>query len=210
MIAVGLTGGIGSGKSTVASMLVAHGAILVDADAIAREALEPGRPAWRRVRERFGESVVAPDGAIDRARLAAVVFSDVPAREDLNAIVHPEVEAEIARRLAELASGDGIVVVDIPLLAERGRGRYRLAGVLVVDAPPEVAAERLVSLRGMAPAEVEARMSAQASRAERIAVADFVILNWGSMAELSLMVGNAWAWMEGLAGGERAPSRYHR
>ncbi len=200
MIAIGLTGGIGSGKSTVAAMLVELGAVLVDADAIAREVVEPGRPAWQRLRERFGEGVFTPDGALDRAALASVAFSDPAALADLNAIVHPEVGAEMLRRLSEEAGSDHVVVLDIPLLAEGGgRERYPVAGVLVVDCPVDLAVERLVSSRGMDRADAERRVAAQLTREERLRTADFVVMNMGTVEELAEMVRRAWGWMRDLA-----------
>lgn len=199
MIAIGLTGGIGSGKSTVAALLVERGAVLIDADRLAREVVEPGRPAYDQIRARFGDGVVASDGSIDRPALAAVVFADEAARRDLNGIVHPEVGREMLTRLAALAGTDHVVVLDIPLLAEGGRDRYPVSGVLVVDCPVEVAIERLVRDRQMSPDEAEARVAAQASRADRVALADFVILNTGSLAELAEMVDLAWSWMTRLA-----------
>lgn len=198
MIAIGLTGGIGAGKSTVASMLVERGAVLIDADAIAREVVEPGRPAHARIAERFGASVLAADGSIDREALASVVFSDEAARRDLNGIVHPEVGREMVERIAQLTGTDAVVVLDIPLLAEGGRDRYPVAGVLVVDAPVDMAIERLVRERNMSREDAEARVAAQSSREDRLAIADFIILNMGSLDELREMVARAWTWIEGL------------
>ena len=147
MIVIGLTGGIGSGKSTVAAMLVQRGAVLIDADAVAREVVEPGTPAYGKVVERFGEDVLAPDRSLDRRALAAIVFDDPVALFDLEAIVHPEVRAEIAARLVGESSGERIVVLEIPLLVEgEGSDGYGLAGVLVVDAPSDICLERLVAL----------------------------------------------------------------
>lgn len=201
MIAVGLTGGIGSGKSTVARLLADRGAVVIDADVAAREVLEPGTPGEGRVLERFGDCVLGEDGSIDRNALAAVVFSDPNARRDLEAIVHPAVHA----RMLELAAGhsddDRVVVLDIPLLAELGRDRYPLDGVLVVDCPLELALERLVLIRHMAREDAEARIAAQADRVSRLRLADFVIMNMGTLEELSEMVGEAWKWMEGLRNG---------
>jgi dephospho-CoA kinase len=196
---VGLTGGIGAGKSTVAAMLVARGAVLIDADEIAREVVGKGCPAHARVVERFGPEIVAPDGELDRQALAAKVFKDPPALADLEAIVHPEVRAEIASRLALEADADRVVVLDIPLLVEGGHlDEYDPAGVLVVDAPEELAVERLVELRHMARSDAEARIANQVSRTERIAKADFVIMNMGTREELEEMVRRAWEWMLGL------------
>jgi len=199
MIVVGLTGGIGSGKSTTAALLVERGAVLIDADALAREAVEPGSEALAAIVERFGEGVLQPDGRLDRPKLAAIVFADEEALADLNAIVHPAVGRLMTERLTALEPTDDIVVLDVPLLAEGGgRDRYRLAGVLVVDAPVDFAVERLVSSRGMERADAERRIASQASREERIALADYVIMNMGTLDELSLMVDRAWSWMQGL------------
>ncbi|MHB8244812.1 MAG: dephospho-CoA kinase [Acidimicrobiales bacterium] len=198
MIAIGLTGGIGSGKSTVAGLLVAHGAVLIDADLIAREVVEPGRPAWHRIAERFGDSVMTEQGSVDRAALANVVFSDDRARSDLNAIVHPEVGTEVLYRLSAEAATDHVVVLDIPLLAEGGRDRYPIAGVIVVDCPVDIAVARLVQQRQMDRADAERRIAAQCSREERLQLADFVIMNMGSLDELRQMVDRAWQWIGGL------------
>jgi len=198
VIAVGLTGGIGAGKSTVSSLLAGHGAVVIDADVLAREAVEHGRPAWAEVRRRFGDSVVREDGSIDRQALAGVVFSDESARRDLNAIVHPEVARAMGERLALEASTDHVVVLDIPLLAEGGRDRYPLDGVLVVDCPVDLAIDRLVAARGMDRADAERRVAAQAPREVRLKLADFVILNMGTLEELRLMVDHAWRWIETL------------
>jgi dephospho-CoA kinase len=199
MIAVGLTGGIGSGKSTVAAMLVRRGAVLIDADQLARQAVEPDTDAYDAVVARFGEAVVLPGGGLDRPALAAVVFADEGARRDLNAIVHPAVGVLMAERLAAVADTDSVVVLDIPLLVEGGgRDRFPMAGVLVVDAPIATAIARLVADRGMDPADAERRVAAQASREERLRQADFVIMNMGSLDELEAMVDRAWTWTLGL------------
>jgi dephospho-CoA kinase len=202
MIAVGLTGGIGSGKSTVAGRLVARGAVLIDSDQIAREVVERGGPAYAKVVERFGPSVVSGDGAIDRPALASIVFADAEALAELNSIVHPEVRTEIARQLRARAGGHDVIVIDIPLLVETGgRDAYGLNGVLVVDCPADVVLQRLEA-RGMARSDAEARIRAQASRRERVGAADFVIMNMGSLDELDEMVGRAWSWIESLRGAE--------
>jgi dephospho-CoA kinase len=204
MIAIGLTGGIGSGKSTVASMLAARGAVVIDADELAREVVEVDRPGHSAVVGRFGEKVLAANGSLDRGALAALVFNDPVALADLEAIVHPKVRAAIVARLAGEATSDHVVVVDVPLLVERGEPEsFGFAGVLVVDAPLDMALERLVSRRGMDRADAQARIATQASRDERIARADFVIMNMGTLDELSEMVRRAWEWMERL----RAESR---
>ncbi|MGH9293337.1 MAG: dephospho-CoA kinase [Acidimicrobiales bacterium] len=202
MITIGLTGGIGSGKSTVAGLLLAKGALLIDADQIARQVVEPGSPAHARVVERFGDGVVGAGGEIARDRLAKRVFADAEALSDLNAIVHPAVAAVIAERLAAEAGGEGVVVLEIPLLVESGgRERYPLDGVVVVDAPVEVSVRRLVSKRQMASGDARSRVAAQATRAERLAAADYVIVNAGSLEELEAQVDGAWEWMSRL----RAP-----
>lgn len=200
MIAVALTGGIGSGKSTVASMLVERGAVLVDADQLARDVVEPGTDGLARVVERFGPELLLTGGRLDRSRLASIVFADEAARADLNSIIHPAVGVLIAERLAGLRPGDDVVVIEIPLFAESDAGdRYPIAGVLVVDTPADIALERLVTGRGMDPVDAERRMAAQTSRQARLALADYVICNKGSLDELAFMVDRAWTWMRGLA-----------
>lgn len=188
---VGLTGGIGSGKSTVAAMLAGRGATVVDADQLARRVVEPGTPGHRAVVDRFGAGVVAGGGSIDRTALAALVFDDPAALADLNAIVHPAVRAAIADRVAELASTDAVVVLEIPLLVESGRS-YGASTVVVVDCPEDVALRRLVEERGMDAADARRRMAAQASRAERLAAADVVLDNSGSRADLERQVEALW------------------
>lgn len=197
MLVIGLTGGIGSGKSTVSAMLAERGAVVVDADAIVRELQQPGTPVFDAMVERFGREIVAADGTLDRAAVADRVFDDPAALADLNAIVHPAVGAEIARRLEELAPTDAVVVLDVPLLVE-SKNPYPVAGLLVVDVDPEVAVRRLVEHRGMREADVRARMARQASREERLARADHVIDNSGTLDDLARQVDEAWAWIEGL------------
>lgn len=199
MVVVGLTGGIGSGKSTVAAMLGERGAVVVDADAIARQAVEPGRPAYQAVVDRFGPAVVTLDGAIDRSGLAAVVFGDPVARRELEAIVHPAVRAGVAERVAvEAAAGTAVVVVEIPLLAESPAARAGLEAVIVVDCPEDVAVERLVEHRRMVAADARARVAAQATRADRLAIADFVVDNSGGRQALAAEVQRCWDWLDGL------------
>jgi dephospho-CoA kinase len=196
VILVGLTGGIGSGKSTVSAMLAARGAVVVDADAITRERQQPGQPVLDAIVERFGPGVLLPDGALDRAALAALVFSDPDALADLNAIVHPAVGAEIARRIEAAAGTDAVVVLDIPLLAENPR--KGLAATVVVDAPVDVAVDRLVRLRAMDEADARARIARQATREERAARADRVIDNTGDLEALEAQVEDLWAWLQTL------------
>ncbi|HMG42320.1 MAG TPA: dephospho-CoA kinase [Acidimicrobiales bacterium] len=197
MLVVGLTGGIGSGKSTVSTRLAAEGAVVVDADAITREVQQPGTEVFDAMVERFGPGIVGPDGALDRPAVADIVFGDPEALRDLNAIVHPAVGAEIVRRMTELADSDSVVVLDVPLMVE-SKNAYPVAGLLVVDIDPEVAVRRLVEQRGMREADVRARMTRQATREERLARADFVIHNDGTLDDLATQVDAAWEWIATL------------
>ena len=197
MLVIGLTGGIGSGKSTVSALLAARGAVVVDADAIVRDVQQPGTPVFDAMVERFGPGIVAADGTLDRAAVADLVFSDTDALADLNAIVHPAVGAEIVRRLQELEETDEVVILDVPLMVE-SKNAYPVAGLLVVDVDPEVALERLVAHRGMREDDVRARMGRQASRDERVARADRVIDNSGTPDDLVAQVDAAWEWIRGL------------
>jgi dephospho-CoA kinase len=191
VLRVGLTGGIGAGKSEVSRRLAAQGAVVIDADAIAREVVEPGTEVLAEVVEAFGPEVLRADGSLDRPRLGDIVFADPAKRGRLNAIIHPKV----AERMAELeqAAGPGAIVVhDVPLIAENGRADvYDL--VVVVDAPPRSQIERLQRHRDMTRQQAEARMAAQASREQRLAIADIVLDNSGSLAELDRQVGDLWA-----------------
>ncbi|HEY5153576.1 MAG TPA: dephospho-CoA kinase [Acidimicrobiales bacterium] len=196
MLLVGLTGGIGSGKSTVSAALAGRGAEVVDADAIVRSLQEPGTPVFAAMVERFGASIVAVDGTLDRQAVADLVFGDDDALRDLNAIVHPAVGTEIARRLEEATTGDGVVILDVPLLVESGRDD--LAGLIVVDLDPEVAIERLVGQRGFTEADARARIARQASRQDRLDRADFVIDNEGSREGLADQIDACWAWIQTL------------
>lgn len=203
MLVVGLTGGIGAGKSAVSAMLVERGALLIDADAIVHELQRPGTEVFEAIVHRFGPAVVGDDGALDRPALADLVFgADDAARAalaDLNAIVHPAVGDEIAARLVEASTTDHVVVLDVPLMVESGRGGH--AGLLVVDCPEELAIERLTQQRGMDPDEARARMARQASRDDRLAKADFVIDNSGDRDHLRSEVDRAWEWITGLRDG---------
>lgn len=201
MILVGLTGGIGAGKSTVSALLASRGAVIIDADAITHELQRPGTPVFEAIVERFGPTVVAPSGELDRPALAAIVFSDPDELAALNAIVHPAVGAEMVARLAAEAETDHLVVLDVPLLVESGRSD--MAGTVVVDVPPEVAIDRLVNQRGVSEEDARARMARQASREERLAKADRVIDNGGTLADLEAQIDDLWAWMQALppAGG---------
>lgn len=196
VLLIGLTGGIGSGKSTVSRKLVERGARLIDADAVVRDLQRAGTPVFEAMVERFGPSIVGADGELDRPAVAAIVFADEAARKDLNAIVHPAVGAEIGRRLAEAAATDDVVILDVPLLVESGR--YEVAGLLVVDTPVDVAVARVVSARGMSEADARARVAVQATREERLARADHVIDNSGPPSVLDAEVNRAWSWIRGL------------
>jgi dephospho-CoA kinase len=189
-VKVGLTGGIASGKSEVSERLVLLGAVLVDADAVAREVVQPGTPGLAEIVSVFGPSVLGPDGALDRARLGEIVFSDDALREKLNAIVHPLVSERMLS--AERSAPPGSVVVhDVPLLTENGLASlYDI--VVVVDVPVQLQLDRLVRLRGMPADQARARMNAQASREQRLAIADVVIDNSGSLADLDRQVDDLW------------------
>jgi dephospho-CoA kinase len=204
VLRVGLTGGIGSGKSEVSRRLAERGAVLIDADVAAREVVVPGSPGLARIAETFGEGVLRPDGSLNRERLGEIVFSDPGLRTKLNEIVHPLVRewmqaAEEAAVRAAAPPGP-VVVHDVPLLAE-SRGRAAFDVVIVVDVPPEAQAERLVRLRGMPAEQARARMAAQASREQRLALADIVIDNSGSLDDLDRRVGEVWADLEHRAAG---------
>ncbi|MGW5476924.1 dephospho-CoA kinase [Streptomyces sp. NPDC004008] len=191
MLKVGLTGGIGAGKSEVSRLLVECGAVLIDADRIAREVVEPGTPGLASIVEAFGEDVLAPDGSLDRPRLGSLVFSDPEKLAVLNSIVHPLVGAR-SRELETAAPEDAVVVHDVPLLTENGLAPlYDL--VIVVDASPGTQLDRLVRLRGMTEEDARARMAAQAPREKRLQIADIVIDNDVPLEELRRRVGEIWA-----------------
>ena len=196
MILVGLTGGIGSGKSTISSLLEDKGAIIIDADAIVREVQLPGSPVLTELAEKFGTSVLATDGSLDRQAVANIVFTDPEALKALNAIVHPAVGKEMNRRMIEQRTTDHIVVLDIPLLTENPR--EGLQGKIVVDVPVEVQVERLVKFRGFDEADARARISRQATREQRLATADFVVDNSGDLADLQPQIDKLWLWLNSL------------
>ena len=190
MLTVGLTGGIGSGKSAVSRLLVAHGAIVIDADALAREVVAPGTPGLAAVAEAFGDHLLRADGSLDREALGKIVFADPAARRRLEGITHPLIRDETARRFSDLPA-DAVVVHDIPLLVEAGMaGGYDV--VLVVETPRELRLSRLVD-RGLPRDQAEARMSTQASDADRRAVADVLIDNSGTFDDLSDRIDVVWA-----------------
>ncbi|MFD7664131.1 dephospho-CoA kinase [Streptomyces sp. NPDC059788] len=197
MVKVGLTGGIGAGKSEVSRLLASYGAVIVDADKIAREVVEPGTPGLAAVTEEFGTDVLSADGTLDRPKLGAIVFNDPEKLQALNAIVHPLVGARSAE-LEAAAGPDAVVVHDVPLLTENGLAPlYDL--VIVVDATPDTQLDRLVRLRGMAEGEAKARMEAQATREQRLAIADLVIDNDGPLEALEPQVREAWERFRGRA-----------
>ncbi|MFL1903782.1 dephospho-CoA kinase [Streptomyces tauricus] len=191
MLKVGLTGGIGAGKSEVSRLLVEHGAVLIDADRIAREVVAPGTPGLAAVIDAFGKEVLAADGTLDRPKLGSIVFADADRLAVLNSIVHPLVGAR-SRELEEAASADSVVVHDVPLLAENGLAKlYDL--VIVVDASTETQLDRLVRLRGMTEEDARARMAAQATREKRREIADVVIDNDVPLERLRRRVRAVWA-----------------
>jgi dephospho-CoA kinase len=206
VLVVGLTGGIGSGKSEVARRLAALGAVVIDADAIAREVVEPGSPGLRAVVAEFGPGVLAPDGSLDRDEVAALVFADEDNRRRLNAIVHPLIGALMIERTAAAGEVDphAVVVNDVPLLVEGGLSdRYDV--VVVVDVDPPTQLRRLVEQRGMTEADARARMAVQATREQRLAVADLVVDNTGDLDDLDRSVRQVWADLAARAGRTMPP-----
>ncbi|MBW3662247.1 MAG: dephospho-CoA kinase, long form [Actinobacteria bacterium] len=203
MYLVGLTGGIGSGKSTVAAGFSARGAVVVDADRIAREIVEPGELALTELVERFGDDILRPDGTLDRPALAAIAFADDDARAALNAITHPRISQRLADRMAELAAADDtgdptIVVLDIPLLVE-SRLYEQHDALVVVTAPPEIRLERLVSQRGMDESDVRARMATQLTDEDRRINATHIIDNSGDRAALERRIDEVWSQLTAAA-----------
>jgi dephospho-CoA kinase len=203
MLRVGLTGGIGSGKSTVSARLAELGAVVLDADKAARAVVEPGTPGLAAITAAFGAGVLGADGSLDRARLAGIVFNDEAALGRLNAITHPLIREWIAaaEEAAIRAEGDDVVLVhDVALLAEWGRAK-EFDLVIVVDVPAETQLDRLTGPRGMAEEQARARMAAQAAREERLAVADIVIDNSGSREDLDRRVDEVWGELQARARG---------
>lgn len=190
MTRIGLTGGIGSGKTTVAAMLAERGAVIIDADAIARELVEPGGEALAELVTEFGPRILAADGALSRGELAALAFSDPRATERLNAIMHPLIRAEAERRIAAHPDAP-VIVYDMPLLVETGQASL-VDTVVVVDVPEEVQVDRAVRLRGLDEEDVQRRMSVQATRSTRLAAADVVIDNSGDEAATAAQVEALW------------------
>jgi len=207
MIVVGLTGGIGSGKSTVSAALAERGAVVVDADAIAKELQRAGQPVFVRMVERYGAGIVGPDGELDRAKVAGIVFNDADALKDLNEIVHPALNAEMRRRIREQEGTDHVVIVDVALMAENnGRKRFGVGSVIVVDTPVETAVERLVAYRGLTETDARARISRQASREDRLKIADRVVDNGGDRAHLEAQLSDLWPWIRSLPSADPLPS----
>lgn len=194
MLLVGLTGGIGAGKSTVSALLAELGAVIVDADQVARDLQSPGSPVVARMAERFGAQILRDDGSLDRAAVAAIVFGDAPdakqALADLNAITHPAIQDEIRRRIEAEAGTDHVVVLDHPLLGEHPRDD--LAATIVVDVPVDLAVERLVAARGMDETDARNRIASQISRDDRLARATHVIDNSGDLDHLRAQVDDLW------------------
>ena len=202
MLRVGLTGGIGSGKSEVSKRLAACGAALIDADVAARAVVEPGTPGLGEITAVFGPEVLLPDGRLNRERLGQIVFADDGARAKLNAIVHPLVH-ERTQQLEQQATATlgpgGIIVHDVPLLAENGL-QNGFDTVIVVDAPDDQRLQRLIETRGMSAEHARERMAAQASRDQRLAIADIVVDNSGTLADLDQQVAEVWSVLHDLAG----------
>ncbi len=191
VLVLGLTGGIGSGKSTVSALLEAKGAVIIDADRIVRELQQPGEPVFAAMVDAFGDEIVAADGTLDRQAVADLVFGDEEKLATLNGIVHPAVGVRMAEQLAGLADTDAVVILDVPLLVE-GKGRYDTAGTIVVDVNPDLAVQRLVEHRGFTETDARARMARQSSREDRLAMADVVIDNSGAVADLGPQVDELW------------------
>jgi len=193
---IGLTGGIASGKSTVAKRFVEHGAVLVDADVLAREVVEPGTPALAEIERVFGSSVISPDGSLNRPVLGAIIFADADKREALNAITHPAIwrRGKELFAAAESTNPDVVVVYDVPLLAEAAADRpMKFDLVVVVQADIDKRIDRMVELRGMSRSEAEGRLRAQASDADRLKLADVVIDSNGTLEHTLDQVDSLWA-----------------
>ncbi len=205
MFGLGLTGGIGSGKTSVTDRLCARGAQLVDADLIVHELQRPGGAAFQPIIDRFGEEVRASDGTLDRPAIARLVFNDPAALGDLNGIVWPLVSATMAERRDELKATDRVVVFSIPLMRPEHRTALELQAIVVVDCPIEVAVARLVASRGMERADAEARVRNQVSREDRLAMADFVLDNSSTVAHLDDEVARLWAWVQTRRDGASPP-----
>jgi dephospho-CoA kinase len=206
MLAVGLTGGIGSGKSAVADLLVERGAVLIDADQVARDVVTPGGPAYQPLIDRFGPVILGADGTIDRKALAAIAFADEESRLALNAITHPAIGVAMIQARDALADTDEVVVLAIPLLTALHRETVKLHKVVVVDTPTDIALERLLSQRGFDRADAEARIKAQISREERVQEADYVLDNSRDRQSLEAEVAKLWDWLLEAKAEQPAPA----
>ena len=191
MILVGLTGGIGAGKSTVSTLFAERGAVIVDGDVVARDLQSPGSPVLDRMAERFGSQIILDDGSLDRPAVAKIVFNDKEALKDLNGIVHPAMQAEITRQIEAQRDTDRVVVLDFPLLGENPRKDLR--ATIVVDIPVEIAVGRLVEQRGMDEDDARARIASQVSREQRVETATHVLDNSGDVDALGRQVDQLWA-----------------
>jgi dephospho-CoA kinase len=194
-VVVGLGGGIGSGKSALADLLVAKGALLIDADQVAREVVQVGTPTYEALRKRFGSSILLDDGSLDRGALAAITFGDPEALKDLNNITHPAIGALMAQRRKDFATGDAIVVVAIPLLRREHKEALELDAVVIVDVDRDVALERLITYRHMDENDARARIASQMSRTERLLIADYVVTNSGTLESLGKKADALWEWL---------------
>lgn len=199
MLLVALTGGIGAGKSSASARLEQRGAALVDADAVVKQLQQPGQAVHTAMVERWGERIIAEDGQLDRQAVADIVFNDEEELKALNALVHPEVRKEMTRQVESHRDTDRVVILDIPLLAEGDAEKRGAVGVIVVDCPPEIAIERLVTHRGFDRDDAQARMAAQSSREDRLGLADFVVDNSGDLTQLDAEIDRCWSWLMSLA-----------
>ena len=194
MLLLGLTGGIGSGKSTVSAEFARRGAVVIDADLVVRELQSPGGAVLAAMAEHFGDTILAPDGTLNRQAVADIVFNDPEQLKALNAIVHPKVGAEIDGRIEAQRDTDNVVILDVPLLVESKA--YETEGIIVVDTDPEIAVQRLVEFRGFNPDDARARMKLQATREERRAVAAFIVPNDGTQEDLMAHIDDCWTWIQ--------------
>jgi len=194
MLLLGLTGGIGSGKSTVSAEFARRGAVVIDADLVVRELQSPGGVVLSAMVEHFGETILAADGTLNRQAVADIVFNDPEELKALNAIVHPKVGEEIDRRIDAERDTENVVILDVPLLVESKA--YETEGIIVVDTDPELAVQRLVEYRGFNADDARARMKLQATRDERRAVAAFIVPNDGSQEELMTRIDECWDWIQ--------------
>ena len=194
MLLLGLTGGIGSGKSTVSAEFARRGAVVIDADLVVRELQSPGGAVLAAMVEHFGDTILAADGTLNRQAVADIVFNDPDQLKALNAIVHPKVGEEIDGRIEAQRESDNVVILDVPLLVESKA--YETEGIIVVDTDPEIAVERLVESRGFNADDARARMKLQATREERRAVAAFIVPNDGPQEELMAHIDKCWDWIQ--------------